>query len=668
MASPRGIKDNPLLKPSSIFLIALSLSIGWGIRGDFGHESGAWIPGALAAMAICILSRRDDWRRRVGYCGFFGGLGWGFGGSIAYMTTMSYAASGELPSIWYGYGAVFLVGGLWAGIGGAGTALPLCIDRDRLTRLFVPACFVLAAIWLADIVDEPLAKYLSTKAAAFTEGVMSRQKSPLYWFDSDWLSALFALAGVCLYDVWQRRLAKGAQLVLFGALGAALGYLVQQAIISSGLSASIADVLVVPQGDLTAINPETHHSYDPANLLSNWPQFMVDFHQYLGVGLGLILGLAIYFWLYGRWKNDSGLFLAMAVGWWLAFLIMPVFLSIPFRNYGGFRLTPPRGDNWAGTLGVFIGASVYAWRNGMAPVTYAAAKNFILGGIAFPTVHFLRAMILIPGHVDLHNGVVPAPWKHYHSANWHSVLEQSQGFALGIATAVTFASLWPKLNPVRDDPPVRRWTDVVSIAFVVFGLTWFNVFKNVEEWTRKGLHLVPAHMKAPLIESIDLSAAAWFSVAWWAIALAFVALLIVHVRRGLPIVPSTWLGRGQIVYFLLMWIMVIANFEHSLGAGFHEQRLVTEWVIIMNASLATFLVNVLPKSSVTVSVSEPPGYRSLLVRTWMFGLISAAVLMSMYALVNYSVYGKAKINMPNIRWGPRADWRNRPLLKNKPHR
>ena len=38
-------------------LTALSLSIGWGIRGNFGHEYGAMIPGALAAMAgIALLA------------------------------------------------------------------------------------------------------------------------------------------------------------------------------------------------------------------------------------------------------------------------------------------------------------------------------------------------------------------------------------------------------------------------------------------------------------------------------------------------------------------------------------------------------------------------------------------------------------------------------------
>ena len=70
---------NPLLAPSAVFLIALSLSIGWGIRGNFGHESGAMMAGVLSATAVAILSGLDDWRNRVAYFAMFGGLGWGFG-------------------------------------------------------------------------------------------------------------------------------------------------------------------------------------------------------------------------------------------------------------------------------------------------------------------------------------------------------------------------------------------------------------------------------------------------------------------------------------------------------------------------------------------------------------------------------------------------------------
>src|SRR5579872_6181521 len=107
LSSPARAVANPLWALSSIFLIALSHSIGWGIRGDFGHEAGAWIAGGLSAIAICLLSRRDDWQHRVHYCALFGALGWGFGGSISYMFPMSYVDSGQWETMLYGYFTLF---------------------------------------------------------------------------------------------------------------------------------------------------------------------------------------------------------------------------------------------------------------------------------------------------------------------------------------------------------------------------------------------------------------------------------------------------------------------------------------------------------------------------------------------------------------------------------
>ncbi len=56
-------------------LTALALSIGWGIRGNFGHEYGAMIPGALAAMAAVLLSGRSDWVRLTPFFAMFGRWG-----------------------------------------------------------------------------------------------------------------------------------------------------------------------------------------------------------------------------------------------------------------------------------------------------------------------------------------------------------------------------------------------------------------------------------------------------------------------------------------------------------------------------------------------------------------------------------------------------------------
>ena len=82
-----------------ILLAALSLSVGWGIRGNFGHENGAMIPGALAAMGAVLLAGREDWWRRIAYFAFFGALGWSFGGSISYMQVIGYTHSGHSASV-----------------------------------------------------------------------------------------------------------------------------------------------------------------------------------------------------------------------------------------------------------------------------------------------------------------------------------------------------------------------------------------------------------------------------------------------------------------------------------------------------------------------------------------------------------------------------------------
>ena len=84
-------------------VVALALSIGWGIRGNFGHEIGAMLPGALVAMAAALLSGRADWQRRVAFFGAAGAIGWSLGGSMSYMQVIAYTHSGHSPTVAYGY-------------------------------------------------------------------------------------------------------------------------------------------------------------------------------------------------------------------------------------------------------------------------------------------------------------------------------------------------------------------------------------------------------------------------------------------------------------------------------------------------------------------------------------------------------------------------------------
>ena len=51
-----------------IILAALAMSVGWGFRGDYGHEAGAMVPGALLGLAICLALGLDQGNVRLVSC------------------------------------------------------------------------------------------------------------------------------------------------------------------------------------------------------------------------------------------------------------------------------------------------------------------------------------------------------------------------------------------------------------------------------------------------------------------------------------------------------------------------------------------------------------------------------------------------------------------------
>ena len=105
-----------------VILTSISMSLGWRIRGQFGHEAGAAIAGVLGALSIVLVSGRADWWRRAPIVAMLGGLGWAFGGSLSYMKVVSYTHSSDPSTVLSGFSGLFLIGFLWAACGGAGTA------------------------------------------------------------------------------------------------------------------------------------------------------------------------------------------------------------------------------------------------------------------------------------------------------------------------------------------------------------------------------------------------------------------------------------------------------------------------------------------------------------------------------------------------------------------
>jgi hypothetical protein len=458
-----------------ILVCALSLCLGWGIRGNFGHEYGALIPGALAALAAVILSGRPDWWGRAAYFGLFGALGWSFGGSISYMHVIAYTHSGHLPSQVYGFACLGVIGFLWGALGGAGTALPACLDRERLTGLFPPMLAVFSAWFLQDLVVPVIAR---------VESARSRHESILYWYDTDWIAALLAIVAVLLLAGIRRRFCWGTRFILH-----------------------------------------------------------------------------------------------LAVGWWLGFLLVVLMVD----GLGiEFRMTPPRGDNWAGVLGMTGGALVYFLRNGLAPVAHASLVVGFAGGLGFVAATFLKLAEVSYVPLLLRAWFGEGTWQ----TNWHSILEQTYGLFNGIGVGVALSYLARRLPPVAEQPRIRRWTDVAAVAFVLLLITWVNLVKNIPNWMQ--LRAVPR-------ELYQLRTEVWFDLGYALLAVAVIGLLVRHLRQPIALIPQSDLGKAQLLYLVFLWWVVIGNLFRAIPP-FGEQRLITEGVIHVNAVLCSVLVLLWPNA------------------------------------------------------------------------
>ena len=114
--------------------------------------------------------------------------------------------------------------------------------------------------------------------------------------------------------------------------------------------------------------------------------------------------------------------------------------------------------------------------------------------------------------------------------------------------------------------------------------------------------------------------------------------------------------------------MVVANFERAL-TGWNPSRLLTEWVIFLNAIIATVLLLLLPKEQESVVIIEEENYLPVYKRLWIKA-IAALLLSSVLFLVtnrmiyHYPEYDKLNHSQQHTRFGPDASWRTKPNLKN----
>ena len=102
----------------SLLTVGLTLGTAWAVRGKFGHEQGAAWAGALGAMVIILLARREDWYNKFFKASLGAAIGWGLGGMMSYGLVVGYGKGTDFINVWYGLHMLFVIGGLYGFMGG----------------------------------------------------------------------------------------------------------------------------------------------------------------------------------------------------------------------------------------------------------------------------------------------------------------------------------------------------------------------------------------------------------------------------------------------------------------------------------------------------------------------------------------------------------------------
>jgi hypothetical protein len=693
---------NTLLKKGNVLLTGLAMAIGWGIRGNFGHQYGAAFAGCLATITMCLLSGRQDWKSKVLYFAFFGAIGWGFGATISYMQVIGYTDSGQVATQWFGYVSLFIIGFLWASLGVAATALVAVAEPEQLMKLFRVVLFVFGAWLILDYVEDPIANLL--QPSAHFDANASRHKNPLYWLDGNYLPPCFALIAACCYDLYNRRQRNILWLPLFAIAGAFAGWLIQYGIIAAGWEDKIAALLTFRLGDPSYIDPATGApAYTADALLTNWPQWFSDFPHALGWFIGLIIGIIAYFKSFGKFRDGSSLIVYMAGGWLLSFLLFPVLGSLFFEQYGGIRMTPPRSDDWAGIIGVFAGTILWLRKNNYLSVAAASIIGGTIGGLGFSGIQWIRQMMMAPGNprIVAAKGILPgtaeyenivSSWANWQHQNWHSFLEQSYGFVNGIAIAITLGLLARRLPANNNNTNLlfKKWITGACAVFTLLIIPYVNLFKNVESWgktlkteiwttTGTGQQVLPAQWdmpylgRLPFLKFMHLSPEGWFNITWLMVLFIFIALIRKHFQKPLSLIPTNWTGKTQLILLILLWLMVLGNFEREL-TQWTPERLLTEWVITLDAIILTYFILVRPQQTDNVLATEPViSFQPLYRRAWMLAIAAIVLCGPVFLLTNRIVYRSSSADASDVRkyhlrFGPQADWRAKPILKTEEHK
>ena len=218
---------------------AMAGGMGWGIRGQYGHETGAMIAGVLVSLVLVFLFCPGNSSIHVIRAAALGTIAMGFGGSITYGQTIGLTHDGALIGNWealrWGMLGLAIKGGVWIGFAGLFLGLGLGGKRYKPFEMFLLVLGMLTAVlvgwWLFNSPHDPENKRLPflyfSDHWKWEPGVEFKSRPEI------WGGLWCALLTGILYATLAKGDRLARNLALWGMLGGALGFPIGQALQAS---------------------------------------------------------------------------------------------------------------------------------------------------------------------------------------------------------------------------------------------------------------------------------------------------------------------------------------------------------------------------------------------------------------------------------------------------
>jgi hypothetical protein len=225
-------------KPAVLLVLlgALSVSLGWGIRGTFGGGLGAMVPGAFAGLCVAYAAGRARDEMEVLRLAAVGAMAMSFGGSMTYGQTLGLTQNPNVRELhyWWGILGVAVKGGVWIGIVGA--LLGIWLNRERYRTVEVGALILVMVV--VGMVGVQLLNRPMDPPEALPRVYFSNFHHPLDPNDPPrtecWGGLWMGLLALLIYTRLVKKDTAAFGLGLFGIAGGALGFSIGQMFQAAG--------------------------------------------------------------------------------------------------------------------------------------------------------------------------------------------------------------------------------------------------------------------------------------------------------------------------------------------------------------------------------------------------------------------------------------------------